>query len=136
MSTVPWTIAFALPNLPLKKSLDEDCISIAPFGDSRVQDCMQRNAAARQLLNGFTDQFGTKRSPSAMIYRRGVIPQEKLLPALISFRNLFALSCILNGWQCFIGNLNVFWTLFSDYFDCYPWAPGASAFQSYLPKSV
>jgi len=126
MSTADWTIAFVLPNLTLKKSLDEDCVSIAPRSDSRVQECVERNDAARHLLDGFTDQFGTKRSVSAMIYRRGVIPQAKLLPALISFRNLFALSCIINGWQCFIGNLNVFWTLFSDYFDCYPWAPGAS----------
>src|SRR5438132_1671676 len=103
MSTAEWTIAFALPNLTLKKSLDEDCVSIAPPSDSRVQECMERNAAARHLLDGFTDQFGTKRSVSAMMYRRGVIPQAKLLPALISFRNLFALSCIINGWQCFIG---------------------------------
>src|SRR5437879_2234228 len=74
MSTADWTIAFVLPNLPLKKSLDEDSVSIVPSSDPRVQACMQRNPAARQLVNGFTDQFGTRRNVSAMIYRRGVIP--------------------------------------------------------------
>lgn len=124
-SNIDWTVAFVLPNLLLKDAVDEKFVSIAPSSDARVLKCIEMNPAARQLITGFTDQFGNRSDVSVLIYRRGAISKTKLLPALISFRNLFALSCILNGWQYAIGNPNVFWTLFSDYFDCYPWAPGA-----------
>lgn len=121
-----WIVAFVLPNLQLEQPIDEEAVSLVPSSDTRLQQCVEKNAAAGQLINGFTDQFGAKKNVSALIYRHDAISRKDLLPALISFRNLFALSCILNGWQCFIGNPNVFWTLYSDYFDCYPWAPGAN----------
>jgi hypothetical protein len=47
----------------------------------------------------------------------------KNINALVSFRNIFAISCILRGWQFTVGSLNANGTLYSDYFDFYPFSP-------------
>lgn len=118
-----WEIAFVLPNLRLEAAVDEEFIALAPSTDARINEYAATNAAARELIGNFEDQFGNRRPISAIILRNDAPPQTKTLEALTSFRNLFAISCVLNGWQYQIGNPNVFLTLYSDFFDLYPWAP-------------
>lgn len=122
--TVMWQVAFVLPNLRLERAFEGDFIAISPSTDTRVQNRARENQATSQLINGFTDQFGNRVQVSVIVVRHDAPAIAKTLEALISFRNAFAIACILNGWQWQIGNPNVFLTLYSDFFDCYPWAPG------------
>jgi hypothetical protein len=93
-----WEVVFILPNLRLEQAFDEEFVAIAPSTDRRIQDHAERNQSTRQLINGFADQFGNRRQVSAIILRDDAPAPTKTLEAVTSFRNLFAASCILNGW--------------------------------------
>ena len=115
-----WKFCFLLHNLELKDAFESEFMAIVPNNDSRISKIISDVPAVAPLIRNFTDQNGKPRYPSALIVREDAPSHIGSLEAIISFRNIFALSCLLYAWPRTIGNLNVFFPLWSDFFDFYP----------------
>ncbi len=112
-----------MPNLYLEKPFETKWVALLPGNDHRMQEMAKDRPAVHGLLNCFTDEFGKTRSPAVLVFHLDAPKSVRNLEALVSFRNLFAISCVLRGADYSIGNPNVFWTLYSDFFDFYPFKP-------------
>ena len=118
-----FAVAYILPNLTLKRVFEAEAVALVPAADPRIQERAKHNLALSALINGFTDEKGRKQEVTVLLYDRSAFSPEIANEAVVSFRNTFALSCILNGVASSIGNPNVVGTLFSDYFDLFPLTP-------------
>lgn len=114
-----------MPNLHLEKPVETKWVALLPGNDHRMQEMAKASPAVNGLLNCFTDEFGKSRSPVALVFHLDAPKSVRNLEAFVSFRNLFAISCVLRGADYSIGNPNVFWTLYSDFFDFYPFKPSS-----------
>jgi hypothetical protein len=112
-----------LPNLLLDKPIETKFVGLLPDTDPRVAEIAKRDPAVFALVNGFFDQKGNKCGVSVLVVDDTAPDSVKNIHALVSFRNIFAISCILRGWQFTVGSLNPNGTLYSDYFDFYPFSP-------------
>ena len=117
-----WRWAYILHNLTCKESLESDYLAIVPHSNNRVQQLVEICPLARCLIENFTDQMGRQRHPSVLVVRDDADAPETVrrVDAVVSFRNLIAISSVIFGWQQSIGGPNVWGTLYSDYFDFYP----------------
>lgn len=121
--TVPakqWLLGYILHNLTCKKPFDSEYMAIAPHSDPRVQQIVATSQLRRCLVENFTDQLGSQRHPSVLVVREDAPETVRDIDAVVSFRNLFAISCVIFGQQQSIRGPNVRGTLYSDYFDFYP----------------
>ncbi|MBN1162772.1 hypothetical protein JXA34_03450 [Patescibacteria group bacterium] len=117
-----WNFGFVLPNLSFPEVIGNDYVLIAPLHDNRVQLLAKKNASLQRLLNGFTDQFNRSVSPNVLIYNS--LSDTNINDALIDFRNIFAIPCIIRAWQDFLIQKQWFThTPYSEYFDVYPIYP-------------
>lgn len=111
-----------VPNIRLQEAIGSEAIAMVPYDDLRLQKMADSDDRLRKLLDGFSDQFGRKRHPSAIISARSSAP----LPGadLIDFRNAVAVSCIVGGAQCSVsvnpGVSAAGPVCLSDHFDLYP----------------
>lgn len=112
-----------LPNLRLDQPIETKFVGLLSDTDPRVLEIVKRDLAVSALINGFFDQNGNKCSVSVLVVHDDAPNSAKNINALVSFRNIFAISCILRGWQFTVGSLNASGTLYSDYFDFYPFSP-------------
>jgi len=112
-----------LPNLRIEKPIETKFVGLLPDTDYRVVEIAKRDPAVFALINGFSDRSGDKCNVSVMVIHDDAPDSVKNINALVSFRNIFAISCILRGWQFTVGSLNANGTLYSDYFDFYPFGP-------------
>jgi hypothetical protein len=115
-----WEFVFLLHNLELKEAFESEFIAIVPNDDPRLHKIASDVPCVAALVRKFTDQQGKPKYPCALIVRNNRPSYIGSLEAIISFRNIFALSCLLYGWPRTIGSLNVFFPLWSDFFDFYP----------------
>jgi len=118
----PWQYCGLLPNLRVNEPIGNDVVALVAFDDSRLQELGRRNAALMALLQGFTDQFQRPRRPSAIVARQPLPPC-----AVIDFRNVVAISCIIGAAQmarlCVPPISSVWPVKFADHFDLYPLSP-------------
>lgn len=121
-----WELVFILPNISIKDSFGNDNIAICSPHDPRVKKLIQLHSNIHYLVTGFTDQFNRKVTPS-MLIRRNKAHSKYILDSLIDFRNIYAICCLISGWQNLLNRddgqpmpSNV---LYSDYFDLYPIVP-------------
>ena len=112
-----------LPNLCIEKPIETKFVGLLPDTDPRLIEIAKRDPAVFALINGFSDRSGVKCNVSAMVIHDDAPDSVKNVNALVSFRNIFAISCVLYGWQYTVGSLNAHGTLYSDYFDFYPFGP-------------
>jgi len=85
-----WQMAFALPNLLLRDTIDFGDLALVGAGDARLIRIAETNPAAAALLGGFDHCLPGGSRPSAAIIRKGhrfSNPWE----ALVDARNLVAL---------------------------------------------
>ncbi len=116
-------VAYILPNLTLRSPIETTAVALVPAGDSRVVAEAQSNLALRKLMEGFFDEKGRRQEVSVLLYDRSAFSKNVANEAIVSFRNAFALSCVLAAVANSIGNPNILGTIFSDYFDFYPFTP-------------
>src|SRR6185369_10194505 len=90
-------IVYILPNLVLSDPVESDAVALLPSTDQRVLEKAKNNKALRALVTGFTDEKGRHREVSVLAFNRHTIAEKNLNEALVSFRNAFALSCIVNA---------------------------------------
>jgi hypothetical protein len=115
-----WEFIFLLHNLDLKEAFESDFMAIVPNNDARMSKISADVPAVASLVHNFTDQRGNHRPPCALIIRKDPPSRIRSFEAILSFRNIFALSCLLYAWPRTIGRPNVFFPLWSDFFDFYP----------------
>jgi len=115
-----WEFVFLLHNLELKEAFESEFMAIVPNNDARISKIVAAVPAVASLNQNFTDQHGKQRRPCALIIRKDASRWVRSLEAIVSFRNIFAVSCLLYAWQHTIRSLNVFFPLWSDFFDFYP----------------
>lgn len=122
-----WKFCLLLHDLELKVAFDSEFMAIVPNNDVRISQIIAAEPSVAPLIRNFTDQEGKPKCPCALIVREDAPKQIGSLEAVVSFRNIFALSCLLYAWPRTIGRLNVFFPLWSDFFDFYPTRPSKDA---------
>lgn len=118
-----WNFVWLLYNLELEKPFDTEYLAIAPNADRRVHLVMHKAPATRALVRAFKDEFGRKRHPSVVLMRDDAPAAVGKWDTIRAFRNIFAVSCLINGWQEMFASSNVTHSLFSETFDIYPLFP-------------
>jgi hypothetical protein len=118
-----WMLIVVVPNLPLKTAKEFAPFAFVPNDDERLKEIRQTSKAAAALLNNFKNNFGRPCPPSALIMEKNAPDRFREWSVIVDLRNAFAIASICGGWQHKIGNLNVWWPLYSDYFDIYPFYP-------------
>ncbi|QRF23599.1 hypothetical protein FY534_07895 [Alicyclobacillus sp. TC] len=124
-----WKLGYVLSNLEIRESFEvnSNTVALVPFDDPRLLKIQEVSKGANKLLNGFRDEYGHSRSPSALIYRDDAPDKVKSVTAMVDFRNCIAMACILPGW----GHMNFSQIsspsnpLWSDFFDLYPVVVGS-----------
>ena len=115
-----WEVAYVLPSLKIRKAYESSLIAIAPYDDERVQDICKQYPNANKLLNCFIDNCGSKIEPAVLIVNIKAPESVWANEALVSFRNIVALSVILKGWADIRPQGTPLSPLFSNTFDFYP----------------
>src|SRR5436190_10610949 len=88
-------VVFVLPNLQLKSPVETNYVGILPDSDPRVLEIARRNTAVDALINNFSDNHQSKISVSVMVLHKDAPKSIAGLVALVSFRNIIAISCVL-----------------------------------------
>jgi len=121
-----WEFVCVLPNLSISKSIGNEYIAISPLDDPRLKRLVQLHSNIRYLVTGFTDQLNNKMNPSVVI-RDSKSHSQFILDSIIDFRNIYAMCCVICGWQDYLnredGQIMPSTTLYSNYFDIYPIIP-------------
>jgi hypothetical protein len=121
---IEWQFAFVLPNLAIKKAIDSQYVAIVPSKDQRVQNMISQYPILRYLVDGFSDQFKRVTTPSLLIFNTDIPPKSLESGALIDFRNILAICCVVTAWQNYL--LRGQWFVkgqYSEYFSVYPIIP-------------
>lgn len=115
-----WIFISVCHNLSISKRVESKYVVITPHDDPLTQAIRKRSPAFSQFVDNFKDQFGRHFTPSLFFLHKNVKPDLK---AIISFRNLFAISSIVQSWErslCHGTQLDYY--KFSNYFDLYPYS--------------
>jgi hypothetical protein len=115
---------YLLPHVGFSEPIENDSVALVPHNDPRLLALAQASPGVRQLLTGFTDQFGEKIQPSALLLASDR-PATVDYYAIASFRNCVAVSSIVDGWVRQLTGGNAGYPLWSDYFDFYPFTVNA-----------
>lgn len=115
-------VIFALPNLQIDSPFETKFVGLLPSSDPRVKQIAKRDPAARALINGFSNRHGAACPISVMVIHENAPPTITNVTALFSFRNIFAFSCIIQGWGLAAKSGVACGILYSDYFDFYPYS--------------
>lgn len=115
-----WSIIFALPNLNMGKPIGNENIAIVPHNDLRITEIASKSQFAEALAENFEDQFGQKQYPSFLIISNTASKHLKDIDAIVGFRNIIAISTIIEGHEHSFTSTFVSLPLYSEYFDFYP----------------
>lgn len=115
-----WEIVFILPNLKLDKPFENDFLAIVPHNDSRILEITKEISFVEKIVNSFIDQFRQKKYPAFLIKSDNCPVEFDVSEAIIGFRNLFAISCLVKAYEHSLNHSFVAFPLFSEYFDFYP----------------
>jgi len=115
-----WIFISVCHNLSISKRVESKYVVITPLDDPLTLAIRDRSPAFSQFVDNFKDQFGRHFAPSLFFLHKNVKPN---LEAIISFRNLFAISSIVQSWERFLcRGTQLDYYKFSNYFDLYPYS--------------
>ena len=118
-----WIFIFVFHNLSISKKVESKYVIITPHDDPLTQAIRDRSPKFSQFVDNFKDQFGRNFAPSLFFLHKNV---KFDLEAIISFRNLFAISSIVQSWEKFLclgtQATQLDYYKFSNYFDLYPYS--------------
>jgi hypothetical protein len=117
--TVTWHFAHLLPHTAFSEPLENEYLAVVPQDDKRLKDLAGQQPAVQKLTTGFADQFQRAVKPSALLVRSDA-PKSVDFHAIASFRNIVAISSIIDAWCFQLTGGNCGYPLWSDYFDFYP----------------
>ena len=109
-----WIFISVFHNLSISKRVESKYVIITPHDDPLTQAIRDRSPAFSQFVDNFKDQFGRHFAPSLFFLHKNVKPD---LESIISFRNLFAISSIVQSWERFLCHgTQLDYYKFSNYF--------------------
>jgi len=115
-----WIFISVFHNLSISNRIESKYVVITPHDDPLTQAIRDRSPAFSQFVDNFKDQFGRHFSPSLFFLHKSVKPD---LEAVIAFRNLLAISSIVESWERFIRHgTQLDYYKFSNYFELYPYS--------------
>jgi hypothetical protein len=120
IDTKKWELIFLLPNLGLHGSIGNDYIAIVSADDPRAVEISSSNELAKTFIQGFEDQFRRKVSPSLLLININGPDILRDIDTIVGFRNLFALTSIIKGYESKTKLSSLVMPIYSDYFDFYP----------------
>lgn len=117
-----WIFISVLPNLILINSFETKYAAIVSYDDERVKYIRENNKSIDELLESFIDTELRKIKPSVLLIHKRIYSKIERHAAIVAFRNVIALSVILDGWIpiIFSKHLNIYSTLYSDFYDLFP----------------
>ncbi len=118
MSTI-WEFAYLLQHVAFSGPIENEFLAIVPPTDDRLKDLARQRTAIGKLTTKFTDQFGRAVNPSGLLARSDR-PKSVDFHAVVSFRNIVAISSIIDAWCFQLTEPGARYPLWSDYFDFYP----------------
>jgi len=133
--SVTWELLLVLPHAAFRAPIESEHLALVPPDDSRLKDLCKQHAGVARLVRRFTDQFGRRIKPSALLVRSDAPKSALDFYAVASFRNVVALSSLIDAWTIQLGGGNVGYPLWSDYLDLYPFAP-TKDYQQLMARSV
>lgn len=118
----PWIFVSIFPNLHLKEPIESKYALIVKENDERLKLLQNENESVASLTKSFVDTRLKEINPAFLLIHTRLKTNREHHNAIISFRNIVALSIILEGWLSMIlsENGSVFTTLYSDYYDLFP----------------
>lgn len=115
-----WIFISVFHNLSILERIESKYAVIIPKNDPLTQTIRDRSLAFSQFVDNFRDQFGREIAPCLLFLHKRVKPN---LEAIISFRNLLAVSSIVQSWERFICHgTQLDYLKFSNYFELYPYS--------------
>jgi hypothetical protein len=118
-----WIFISVFHNLSISKRVESKYVIITSHDDHLTQAIRDRSPAFSQFVDNFKDQFGRPFAPSLFFLHKNVKPD---LEAIISFRNLFTISSIVQSWEKFLcldaQSTQLDYYKFSNYFDLYAYS--------------
>ena len=120
-----WKFGFLLPNISTIQAVGNEYVALTHINDQRVQVLIQKQPNLQYLVKGFTDQYKRPITPGILIIREEQLRTHSGIVAVIDFRNILAICCIITTWKNFLnrGQHIPPSAGFSDYFDIYPIQP-------------
>lgn len=118
-----WDFAYLLPHAAFQEPIENDHLALVPPGDRRLLALSRKYKTVRKLTSRFKDQFGEKIEPSALLIRADAPASARDFYAVVSFRNIVAISSLIDSWVFRLAGGSVGYPLWSDYFDFYPFSP-------------
>jgi hypothetical protein len=118
----PWIFVSIFPNLSFRDKIETKYAMIVSEQDERLKYLQSKNEAVESLTKCFIDTRLKEYKPTFLLIHNKLKTNRERHNAVVSFRNIVALSIILDGWLNMIlsDNGNVFTTLYSDYYDLFP----------------
>ena len=115
-----WVFISVFHNLSISDKIESEFVVITPHDDPLTQAIRDRSPAFSQFVDNFKDQFGRPFYPSLFFLHKRVKPD---LEAIIAFRNLLAISSIVQSWERFICHgTQLDYYKFSNYFELFPYS--------------
>lgn len=94
-----WEIGYVLPSLKFEEPFESSFIAIVPYDDDRIKRLCTTNTSANKLVNCFLDNHNQKIEPAILIFDTESPQSVKTNEAVVSFRNIVALSIMFSGWS-------------------------------------
>ncbi|MGO8900805.1 MAG: hypothetical protein ACLQU5_21000 [Isosphaeraceae bacterium] len=114
-----WKFAYLLPHTDFEEPIEHAPLALVPPGDARLRALADSSAAVKSLTTRFTDQFGERIEPSAILIRSDA-PKTVDFYAVVCFRNAIAIASIIDGVTFRISGGTAGYPQWSDFFDFYP----------------
>ena len=113
-----WDLAYLLPHTHFDGPIEHGPLALVPPGDLRLVELASRSKAVASLTSRFTDQFGEKVEPSAILIRSNS-PKDIDFYAVVCFRNAVAIASIIDAASFQYSGGRAGYPQWSDYFDLY-----------------
>jgi len=133
-TNIMWNLAYILPNIQMGMSIGNEYVAFVPDSDERINLIIEHNHFVKAFVKGFTDQFRRPICPTCLIISDKAYKKLNGTDALLSYRNILAISNIIKGYEIALECGRNTHPKFSDYFDFYPIELGKNG-QGFITKS-
>jgi hypothetical protein len=113
-----WDLAYILPHTRFDDPIEHGPLALVPPQDSRLVELASASRAISKLTSCFTDQFGEKIEPSAILIHSNA-PKDIDFYAVVCFRNSVAIASIIDAATHQYSGGRAGYPQWSDYFDIY-----------------
>ncbi len=118
-----WVFVSVFPNLVHPPTVQTKYAAVVAANDERVVAIRNEFKSVDLLLDSFINTRSQVVSPAILLVKKEVYSNQNFISAITAFRNIVALTWILNNWINVLNSgahYNISSTLYSDYFDLFP----------------